>query len=661
MRTSSTQINITPQPLTPPDSGTQPLRRALEMRVARGLVRQSDRPYQHSHQNSASSASTTWRRAGPLTRAPGEAGVAGTIHPVSLRQSTVASAADAPAVLDEHVVLVDARGRPAGTVATVFAHSVHTPLHRAFSCHVVGRNGQMLLTRRALSKRTWPRVWTNACCGHPQLGETLRDAVTRRLGEELGVIATRMSVVVPDFVYRAEMDDGTVEHELCPVVVAEIERDPRPDPAEVEAVEWCTWTELVDRAVRNPQTLSPWAVRQLDEMTADAWTPEGWTGGTAPTAGAADAWDRLLDDTGAPGNVPTSGPVAADHATLAETLSARLSALLATKSAQLVAVDVALADVVDEIGGLLTASGKRLRPAFVYWGHRATGADHDDAVVDVAAAVELLHTFALLHDDVMDGSVHRRGRLTAHRAFAARHRAAGWSGDAGRFGESAAVLAGDLVFVWADEMLRGASWPADALGRAGRVFDVMRNEVMAGQYLDLLQASDPASDESAARKVALLKSARYTVTRPLEIGAALADPGSASAVEPALRTYGDALGIAFQLRDDVLGLYGDPEATGKSDLDDLREGKRTLLVLRALRLATDSQAGVLREALGNPDLDVAQASRVCAIVAGTGALASVEALLVVKHLQAVHALAVVPEPARTALTQLADLAVWRRA
>lgn len=372
-------------------------------------------------------------------------------------------------------------------------------------------------------------------------------------------------------------------------------------------------------------------------------------------------WDRLLDDIGDDTNASTCDAQPPGHAAVAESLSVRLAALLATKSAQLVAVDIALADVVDEIGGLLTARCKRLRPEFVYWGHRATGADHDDAVVDVAAAVELLHTFALLHDDVMDGSDQRRGRPTAHRAFAAQHQAAGWSGDARRFGESAAVLAGDLVFVWADEMLREASWPADALGRAGRVFDVMRNEVMVGQYLDLLQASDPASDESAARKVALLKSARYTVTRPLEMGASLADPAVASPVQPALRTYGDALGIAFQLRDDVLGLYGDPEATGKSDLDDLREGKRTLLVLRALRLATEPQASVLREALGNPDLDVDQAARVRDVVADTGALASVEALLVAKHLEAVHTLAVVPEPARAALTQLADVAVWRRA
>jgi geranylgeranyl diphosphate synthase type I len=193
------------------------------------------------------------------------------------------------------------------------------------------------------------------------------------------------------------------------------------------------------------------------------------------------------------------------------------------------------------------------------------------------------------------------------------------------------------------------------------VFTDLRREVIAGQYLDLVLAADDGAREDGARQVALLKSARYTVTRPLLLGAALAPADDGGRVQRALRAYGDAVGLAFQMRDDVLGLYGDPAETGKSALDDLREGKRTLLVLRAIRLADDAQRGVLRACLGDPRLDEAQADEARAVVAATGALASVEALIAAQHAVAVAAVADLPEPARISLTELADLAICRRA
>jgi geranylgeranyl diphosphate synthase type I len=181
---------------------------------------------------------------------------------------------------------------------------------------------------------------------------------------------------------------------------------------------------------------------------------------------------------------------------------------------------------------------------------------------------------------------------------------------------------------------------------------------MAGQYLDLVLAASPAADESAARRVALLKSARYSVTRPLLLGATLAD-----AVEPGLRraleVYGDAVGVAFQLRDDVLGLFGDPAATGKSTLDDLREGKRTLLVLRARRLADDRGRRSIDAALGDPLLDEDRADEVRAVVAGCGALASIELLIAAQHDIARRAIQGLPQPARAALVALADDAIRR--
>jgi len=337
--------------------------------------------------------------------------------------------------------------------------------------------------------------------------------------------------------------------------------------------------------------------------------------------------------------------------------------VLVARERDIVALDAALAQVTGEIRGLVAAGGKRLRPAFVYWGHRASGAPHDDRVLAVAAAVELLHTFALLHDDVMDRSPTRRGRRTAYQSLGDVHDATGLDGDAAWFGLSAAVLAGDLAFVWADDMLDRADLDPVTRARARQVFTALRVEVMAGQYLDLRLAADPGAGEDDAARVALLKSGRYTVTRPLQLGAALAPEGGdhvAADLGAALAAYGDAVGVAFQLRDDILGLYGDPDETGKSPLDDLRSGKRTLLILRALRLAPDHDRRVLARCLGDPDLDAADARRCAAIVADCGALAAVEALLDAHHTRALDALVGLPSPARPALAQLAALAIHRR-
>lgn len=555
----------------------------------------------------------------------------------------------------EHVVLLDERGRPCGVRAKAAAHGHRTPLHLAFSCHVVRGDGRVLLTQRSFEKRTWPGAWTNACCGHPQLGETLGQAVLRRLREELGVVPRSVGVALPDFTYRAVMGDGTVEHELCPVLVARVDEEPRLDPAEVADVDWVTWDQLLVRARSRPDTLSPWSVAQLAALADLAPSPAEWLDGATRGTTALLAWTPgvALPDTGA---VPERRTA---FAPVIDPLEVVLGRFVAEQRADLVGIDPSLAEVGDEIERLIAAGGKRLRPAFVYWGHRATGADHDPEVLLPAGAVELLHTFALLHDDVMDRSAVRRGQPSGHAALAARHRAEGRSGDSEWFGMSAAVLAGDLTFVWADELFEAAALPAEAMALARRTFTKLRSEVVAGQYLDLGLAASRQGGERAAHQVALLKSARYTVTRPLLLGADLAG-GPDPQVEHALRTYGDAVGVAFQMRDDVLGLFGDPAETGKGVLDDLREGKRTLLYLRALRLATPEQRAVLTARLGDPDLDEAGAERIRHVVAATGALASVEALIAARHAVARSALAALPAEARHALDELAALAIERR-
>jgi len=314
----------------------------------------------------------------------------------------------------------------------------------------------------------------------------------------------------------------------------------------------------------------------------------------------------------------------------------------------------------DALDGLL-AGGKRLRPAFCYWGWRGTGAADCPELLAAAAALELLHAAALVHDDVMDGSDTRRGQPALHRRFAAYHAERGWRGSAAAFGTGAAILLGDLLLGWTDELFAASGLAPGALARGRPVLDLMRGEVMAGQYLDLMaQASGDGSVASALRVVEY-KTARYTIERPLHLGAALAGPGSAGAITAAYTGYGRPLGVAFQLRDDILGIFGDPARTGKPATDDLRAGKRTVLLAITRARASPGQAAILDRWLGDPELDEAAAAEMCAVITSSGALAECERLIG-RHLdQALGALDAAPvtAEARAALAELAVTATAR--
>jgi geranylgeranyl diphosphate synthase, type I len=288
----------------------------------------------------------------------------------------------------------------------------------------------------------------------------------------------------------------------------------------------------------------------------------------------------------------------------------------------------------------LGAGGKRLRAAFCMWGYRAAGGTDLGPALRAAASLEMLQLCALIHDDVMDDSETRRGKECAHRRFARTHREAGWLGSHQRFGEGAAVLLGDLCLSWADELLYRSGCDASALAEAKPVFDTMRTELMAGQYLDLLEQSRGESSAERSMLVADFKSARYTVERPLHLGAALG--GGSKALAKQLSAYGRPLGEAFQLRDDLLGVFGDPATTGKPAGDDLREGKRTLLVATALERASSEQAGVLRSGLGHTDLSTEDLGALRTVFVETGARAEVERAISERTARALAALTEIP-------------------
>ena len=264
-----------------------------------------------------------------------------------------------------------------------------------------------------------------------------------------------------------------------------------------------------------------------------------------------------------------------------------------------------------------------------------------------------------MHDDLIDASDTRRGQASAHRRFSARHAECGWRGPSDSFGAGAAILIGDLLLAWTDELFHASGLPPDALRRGQPVLDAMRAEVICGQYLDLLgQAAGNGTVDSALR-VVRYKSAKYTVERPLQLGAALAGPpaaGSGQQLAAACTGYGIPVGVAFQLRDDVLGVFGDPALTGKPASDDLREGKRTVMVAIARQRADPVGRELLDRRLGDRLLDEAGADEIRSILTGSGALAECELMIDASVAEGLAALEDAPMNGDAKLA-LADLAV----
>jgi geranylgeranyl diphosphate synthase type I len=325
------------------------------------------------------------------------------------------------------------------------------------------------------------------------------------------------------------------------------------------------------------------------------------------------------------------------------------------------------AAAVDTLSDFALRGGKRIRPTFAWWGWRAAGGDGTgpaaDAVLTAVSALELIQTCALVHDDLMDASELRRGHPTVHVRFTDAHRTGGWLGEPERFGMAAAILLGDLALAWADDMFTGAPLTEPMRAAARAPWLAMRAEMFAGQYLDVLAQAEGDESEERALGVARLKTAAYTVERPLHMGVALA--GADEDTITAVREFGTDIGVAFQLRDDLLGVYGDTEVTGKPAGDDLREGKRTLLVSLGLRYADEAgrhaDADLLRSALGDPGLTQDTIQRVRDLLVEVGAVDELERRiekLTVSGMAALDA-AGLAEPGRTRLADLAIAATRR--
>ena len=335
-----------------------------------------------------------------------------------------------------------------------------------------------------------------------------------------------------------------------------------------------------------------------------------------------------------------------------------------TQEAILAPLGAEMTDLLDAVFTLLTG-GKRLRAGFFYWGYRAAGGADSDALVRAAMSLEVFQAAALLHDDVMDDSDVRRGMPAAHRRLADIHRERGLAGDADRFGVAGAILAGDLCLNWTDEIYSTSGLPGDELARGRRVLDTMRTQLMGGQYLDVVEAGQtwddlPTEERVArARRVIRYKSAKYTIEHPLLIGASCAGAGDGTLA--ALSDYGLALGEAFQLRDDLLGVFGDPDRTGKPAGDDLREGKRTVLIAFTLEGMAPADLERFRAVFGTADLSAEDLAWLREQCVRSGAVDQTEKLITAQADAARRALdgAGLTDHGRAALLDLIDISTAR--
>jgi geranylgeranyl diphosphate synthase, type I len=360
-----------------------------------------------------------------------------------------------------------------------------------------------------------------------------------------------------------------------------------------------------------------------------------------------------------------------------DAVSAEISDFLSEQSSVLDSMGPELVPV-HLMASQLLCGGKRMRPAFCVWGYvAAAGIPTDEELkplLTAAGSLDVLHVSALIHDDLMDSSDLRRGRPAAHRQFEALHANAGWLGDSAAFGKAGAILLGDLLVMWSAQMLHGAGVEQSALERALPIVEAMRTEVTCGQYLDMVAQAHPLRKRAPAigslkptielamddaSRVVEYKAARYTVQRPSQMGAAIG--GGDDELYFALGAYGSPLGRAFQFRDDLLGVFGDPQVTGKPAGDDLREGKRTVLVAHAYAHAGDAGQKLLLQRLGDPGLDETGISELQQVIVESGARDAVESMINEYHERALKALhdTEITEEGRAGLTTLADAAVRR--
>jgi geranylgeranyl diphosphate synthase type I len=339
-------------------------------------------------------------------------------------------------------------------------------------------------------------------------------------------------------------------------------------------------------------------------------------------------------------------------------INGALSEFTSSREQELNAIGAELSPVSKAMTEFINDGGKRFRPLFACLGYMASGLELRKEVIKACTALELVHVCALIHDDVMDGSDTRRSKPAIHKKFEGLHREQNLRGASENFGIASAILLGDLALVWADRMLHESNVTNDEFKNCQTVFCEMRDELMAGQYLDVLEGALATTDVARSLKVARFKSGKYSIERPLHFGAALAGRNE---LFETFSNYGLPLGEAFQLRDDILGVFGDSAVTGKPAGDDLREGKRTVLIAMTMERASTTDREFLESNLGNIAASSADIARMQEIIKESGAQAQVEKLITELTAKAISALqdGAIDKSIAAALEQMAIIATQR--
>ncbi len=342
---------------------------------------------------------------------------------------------------------------------------------------------------------------------------------------------------------------------------------------------------------------------------------------------------------------------------LREAINASLTNFVDRENEYLRTIASELYPVADALKNFLIDSGKRFRPLFAAAGFVGSGGILDAVSINAIASIELVHVCALIHDDVMDGSDTRRGAPSIHRLFEKIHRTESLKGSPEQFGVASAILLGDLALVWASKALHESGMDSQSILRALPLYDEMRVELMAGQYLDVYEQALASESIERSLKVARFKSGKYSIERPLHFGASLASGSNLAAYTG----YGIPLGEAFQLRDDLLGVFGDPAQTGKPAGDDLREGKRTVLIAATLQRANPAEKDRVNALLGKPDLVLSEVEEIRAIITSSGAADFVENMITELTAEALAAIEIgtITSDAKAFLVHMAAVATKR--
>jgi len=460
----------------------------------------------------------------------------------------------------EQIVLLDKSGKPIGSAPKLDSHHAKTPLHLAFSTYVFNAQGEVLLTRRADTKKVFPGIWTNSCCGHPGPEEPITQAIARRLKQELGITPHSIRLALPHYRYRAAMN-GIVENEICPVYIVTTHDEPKPNPDEVAEYRWVSWQEF--RRLSKSKKFSPWAREQsrlLDPIINVYMV-------TRPDIDSLAIYRKpLLQDI----RRLIKGRGSGDTNHWRMDVQSRLDKY--------------------------AVNGKLLRGCLLQFSHDAFGGTNKKAAKTAAACLELLHAALLIHDDVMDGDAMRRGNPAMHRQYedlsslkppASKH-----------FGESMAICVADAAIFKALGSLGSITATTEHKTKIIDLFSRVLETVCYGQMLDIeLGQSEQVPDESVIMMVMEQKTAVYSLSLPLVTGAILAN--QPTSVIGQLEKLGKIIGTIFQIRDDELGIFGDPSTTGKPVGSDIKEGKKTLLYHYLFHNCTAIQKKRLKHIFGN--------------------------------------------------------------